>query len=63
MVDIDFDELKEASKSLVDYYTNRCNLHQSIIIDGFGVRIVSDEAFVPIPARAQFQRDIFNGRL
>lgn len=44
---IDIKQLEQASKTICEFYEKNCNVHQSIVIDDKGVRVVSDEAFVP----------------
>lgn len=44
---IDINQLEEASKKLMEFYTNNCNVHQSIVVDCYGVKVISDEAFIP----------------
>ena len=44
---IDSKQLEEASANLMKFYTDNCNIHQSIVIDCYGVKVVSDDVFVP----------------
>ena len=43
---IDFEELRKASESVVEFYKKNCDLHQYIVVDYWGVRVVRDEAFI-----------------
>lgn len=44
---IDSKQLENASKSIYEFYQQNCNIHQSIVVDCAGVKVVSDEVFVP----------------
>ena len=41
-------EFENNMKTAVEWYRKNCNPNQSIVIDNYGVRLVSDEMFLPI---------------
>jgi len=44
---IDIKQLEEASEKLLEFYQANCNIHRSIVVDCYGVKVVSDEVFIP----------------
>lgn len=44
---INIEQLEEASEKLLEFHQANCNIHQSIVVDCYGVKVVSDEVFVP----------------
>lgn len=62
MKKMDLGELERASKELLEFFVKNCNIHQSIIVDAQGVRVVSDEMFIAKQQPAEIDRllDVVN---
>lgn len=57
MQGMDFGELERASKELLEFFAKNCNIHQSIIVDAQGVRVVSDEMFIATQRSAEMKNE------
>lgn len=48
-------ELERSASQIMDFYKKYCNIHQQIIVDSLGVKIISEDAFVPSTSKGDIQ--------
>lgn len=54
---MDINELKEAARALCDWFKKNCCIHDHIVINADGVKIVSDTMFIPSDENSDVRHD------